>query len=68
MACPAAAGMAARLLSGHTDLLTMPRTAARADAMIQRLAQYVRPMGFGPTFEGTGMPLLPDGTTKPTLS
>ena len=68
MACPAAAGMAARLLSGHADLLAMPRTAARADAMIQRLAQYVRPMGFGPTFEGTGMPLLPDGTATPSVS
>jgi subtilisin len=69
MACPAATGIAARLLSGHPDLVSMPRTAARSDAMIQQLAKYVRPMGFGPTFEGTGMLLLPGSSpAKPPVA
>lgn len=55
MACPMAAGAAARLLSAEPDILGMPRNAARAEAMVRFLATKVRLMGFGPTFEGIGM-------------
>lgn len=55
MACPAAAGMAARILSGNPELLNLPRNQARADEMIKYLAIHVRAMGFGANFEGKGM-------------
>ncbi len=55
MACPMAAGVAARLLSTESDILNMPRAAARAEAMVRFLATKVNSMGFGPTFEGIGM-------------
>ncbi len=55
MACPMATGVAARLLSAQPTILAMPRDASRAEAMVRMLADHVRLMGFGPTFEGTGM-------------
>ncbi len=55
MACPMAAGVAARLLAAETALLAMPRNALRAEAMVRFLATKVKPLGFGPTFEGIGM-------------
>lgn len=55
MACPAAAGMAARILSGNPDLLNLPRNQTRADEMIKYLAVHIKSMGFGATFEGKGM-------------
>ncbi|RIV24927.1 peptidase S8/S53 subtilisin kexin sedolisin [Fibrisoma montanum] len=55
MACPMAAGIAARLLSAEPAILSLPRNAARAEAMIRLLAANVQSLGFGPTFEGTGM-------------
>lgn len=55
MACPMAAGVAARLLSAQPGILSMPRNSGRAEAIVRLLAENVRPMGFGPTFEGTGM-------------
>ena len=55
MACPMATGVAARLLSGEPSILAMPRTAERAEAIIRFLATHVTSLGFGPTFEGTGM-------------
>jgi len=55
MACPAAAGLAARVLSGNPALLNLPRNQARADEMIKYLAIHVRAMGFGANFEGKGM-------------
>ncbi len=55
MACPMATGAAARLLSVRADILAMPRNTARAEAIVKMLAEHVQPMGFGPTFEGTGM-------------
>ncbi len=60
MACPAAAGIAARLLSGpqHAALLAGARDQARSDAMAQVILQSARALGFGPTFEGSGMILL----------
>jgi subtilisin len=58
MACPLAAGVAARLLSNSPDVLAMSRTAARSEAIIRLLAEHVQSMGFGPIFEGTGMLLV----------
>lgn len=55
MACPMATGITARLLSAQTDLLAMPRNTARADAIIRFLATNVQSLGFGATFEGTGL-------------
>jgi len=55
MACPAAAGLAARILSGNPELLNLPRNQERADEMIKYLAIYVKSMGFGANFEGKGM-------------
>ncbi|WP_080241123.1 S8 family serine peptidase [Spirosoma rigui] len=59
MACPMAAGVAARLISSNKTILSMSRNAARAEAMVQYLAANVKSMGFGPTFEGTGMLFIP---------
>ena len=60
MACPAAAGIAARLLSGpaHAALRAMARSQARSDAMAQVVLQAARTLGLGATFEGRGMILL----------
>lgn len=56
MATPAVAGFAAKLLSGMQNILTMPRTPARANAMAQELFAKAKLLGFGTTFEGQGMP------------
>ncbi|MFL5741463.1 MAG: S8 family serine peptidase [Flavisolibacter sp.] len=55
MACPAAVGMAARLLSGQTAILGLPRNQQRTDEMQKFLATKIRSMGFGANFEGKGM-------------
>lgn len=59
MACPAVTGFAAKMLSmpGHTNILNMPRDQARSDAMAQALLQAAESLGFGPTYEGKGLPL-----------
>jgi len=56
MATPAVSGFAARLLSGMQNILTMPRTPARANAMAQALFGTAKLMGFGPNLEGQGLP------------
>lgn len=66
MACPAAAGMAARLLSDQPDILNLPRNQARADEMVKYLAVYTKLMGFGANFEGKGM-LYTDGKLHPKI-
>jgi len=60
MASPAAAGIAARLLSRpeHTAILAMSRSQARSDAMAQVILQAATSLSLGPTFEGRGMILL----------
>jgi hypothetical protein len=54
MACPAVTGRAAALLAGHPEILGMPRTEARAAAMLRLLLQSTQVMGFGPIYEGQG--------------
>lgn len=55
MACPAATGMAARLLAQEKNILKMPRNQKRSEAIMQFLAKNLSSMGFAPTFEGNGM-------------
>jgi len=54
MACPAVTGAAARALSA--TILKMKRNAARSAAMVSAIVATAQPLGFGPTFEGHGMP------------
>lgn len=56
MAAPVAAGAAACLLSRAPDVLAMPRGRARADAIEKLLLDACAGRGFGPLFEGAGMP------------
>jgi subtilisin len=56
MACPAVTGLAARLLWTRADILGMQRNQARSDAMGQVLLQAAVPLGFGPDYEGQGLP------------
>jgi subtilisin len=58
MACPAALGIAARLLSSQPNILALPRDQARADAIKKYLAGKVVSLGFGANFEGNGMLML----------
>jgi subtilisin len=55
MACPAAVGMAARILSGAPDILNLPRTQARADEMLKYLSTRIKTLGFNANFEGKGI-------------
>ncbi|HEX3394937.1 MAG TPA: S8 family serine peptidase [Acidimicrobiales bacterium] len=54
MACPAVTGAAARSLT--PKILKMKRAAARSDAMVTAVVATAKPLGFGPTFEGHGVP------------
>jgi subtilisin len=55
MACPAATGAAARLLSAHPEILAMPRDQSRSDTMARLILQTAKPLGFGGIFEGHGL-------------
>lgn len=59
MACPAATGAAAALLSRERALLARPRDAERSARMAARLLDAACVLGFGPRYEGQGMPRLP---------
>ena len=56
MACPAVTGAAARALAG-SSILKRKRDGARSDAMVKALLATAKSLGFGPSFEGHGMPL-----------
>ena len=56
MACPAVTGRAAQFLAQRSHLLSMSRNQARSDAIIRALLQSARRLGFGPPFEGQGLP------------
>jgi subtilisin len=58
MACPAVTGFAARMFSmpGYKDILNMSRDQARSDAMAEALLQAAKSLGFGPKYEGKGLP------------
>ena len=55
MACPAAVGAAARAIAG-TPIIKMKRNARRAEAIVKAVLASAKPLGFGPTFEGLGIP------------
>ena len=56
MACPAVTGAAARALA-TSGILKKKRDAARSDAMVKAVLATATPLGFGPTFEGHGLPM-----------
>ncbi|WP_158799924.1 S8 family serine peptidase [Pedobacter sp. L105] len=55
MACPAAAGMAARILASYPEILDLPRNQARSEEMVKILSMHIKILGFGANFEGKGM-------------
>ena len=55
MATPFATGMAARLLSCRPDILTMPRNAARTDAIVALVSGAARAIFRRPPYEGFGI-------------
>ena len=57
MACPAVTGAAARLLSANSSVLSMARNAARSEAIIELVYSKCKPRGFGPNYEGHGLPI-----------
>ena len=57
MACPAAVGAAASILSAHPELLGLPRGLERADALARVLSGRARGLGFGSLYEGQGLVL-----------
>jgi subtilisin len=55
MACPAAVGAAARVIAG-TPVIKLKRNAKRSDAIVKAVLGSAKTLGFGPTFEGLGIP------------
>jgi len=55
MACPAATGAAARAIAG-TSIIKMRRNTKRSDAIVKAVLASAASLGFGPTFEGLGLP------------
>ncbi|HEY3404665.1 MAG TPA: S8 family serine peptidase [Ohtaekwangia sp.] len=55
MACPAATGIAARLLAKEGKIIKKAPTAQRSDEMVKFLLTKLQLMGFGPRYEGKGM-------------
>jgi subtilisin len=55
MACPAATGAAARAIAG-SPVLKMKRDVKRSDAIVKAVLASATSLGFGPTFEGHGLP------------
>ena len=54
MACPAATGAAARVLTSKT--LKMRRNAKRSEAIVKAVLGSAKSLGFDPPFEGHGLP------------
>jgi subtilisin family serine protease len=55
MACPAATGAAAAILSAHAELLGLPRDSNRSEALARAVLGRARPLGFGSLYEGQGL-------------
>ncbi|WP_018001491.1 S8 family serine peptidase [Paracoccus sp. N5] len=55
MACPAVAGLIARLLSRTPGLLSAERNQQRSDDIIRMANEHARPIGFGKEYEGAGL-------------
>lgn len=57
MACPAATGVAARLLAADADLLGAGRDAERSERIVSALYASARDRGFPDPLEGHGLPM-----------
>jgi len=57
MACPAVTGVAARLLAGDRRIVRMKRDQDRSDAIAKAVFAAARDLGFGPEFQGHGLPV-----------
>jgi subtilisin len=57
MACPAVCGAIARRLAGNSDVLKMPRNAARADAIVQLALKAAQDLQLPADFQGLGLAL-----------
>lgn len=55
MACPAVAGLFARLLSQNPDILSAERNQQRSDDIIRMANERAAPIGFGKDYEGAGL-------------
>ena len=55
MACPAVAGMIARVLAANPAVANMPRNQARSDTIIKLAFKAASELGFGSSNEGQGM-------------
>ncbi len=55
MACPAAVGASAAILTAHIELLGLPRDSSRSEALARAVLARARPLGFGSLFEGQGL-------------
>jgi subtilisin family serine protease len=55
MACPAAVGAAAAILTAHAELLGLPRDSSRSEALARAVQARARPLGFGSLYEGQGL-------------
>ena len=56
MACPAAVGVAARILAKSPSVLSMAPDQARSDAIAAALLQSAKKLGFPDEMEGNGLP------------
>jgi subtilisin len=58
MACPAVTGLAARLLSrpAHAAILAGARDESRSNGIVKMLLDSCKKLGFGPSYEGLGLP------------
>lgn len=56
MAAPAITGLTARLLAKQPNLTSAARDTSRADAIVKVVLQSTRILGFGPNYEGQGLP------------
>lgn len=55
MACPAVAGLIARLLSRNPEILSSERNQQRSDDIIRMANEAATPIGFGNEYEGAGL-------------
>ncbi|MDO5631925.1 MAG: S8 family serine peptidase [Paracoccus sp. (in: a-proteobacteria)] len=55
MACPAVAGLFARLLSANAEILSAERNQQRSDDIIRMANSHAVPIGFGNRYEGAGL-------------
>ncbi|MFC3570249.1 S8 family serine peptidase [Paracoccus simplex] len=55
MACPAIAGLMARLLSQNPEVMSAERNQQRSDDIVRMANGHAAPIGFGKEYEGAGL-------------